>query len=156
MPITTELQENGHVWFIKFVDPWTISELESIYSIERQYRDSSQFRLHVLIDVCETRYIPPRLLGMARRAPAFTHPKRSELAIVGASSLARRLVEAVMLLTHTTSIKFFNTDEEARVHLRQIIARDTAPSLSTNETLHQPKSGTSITARTEESTEKQT
>lgn len=156
MPITSELQENGHVWFIKFVDPWSISELEAVYAAERRYRDSSQFALHVLINVNEMRHIPPRLLSMARRSPTFTHPKRGELAIVGTTSFARAIAEAVMLLTHTSKIRFFNTDEEARMHLRQIIARDTAPSLSTNEILHQPKSGASDTARTKESTETHT
>jgi hypothetical protein len=133
MPIIQELRENGHILFVKFSDPWTVAELEVRYTEDREIRDVSRFLVHSLVDVTELRYLPSGFIPVARRTPAFTHPKRGEVAVVGASIFVQRIAEVLILVTRAASLKFFRSHDEALVYLRQVIRKEEAAALASPE-----------------------
>jgi hypothetical protein len=125
MPITMDLQEEGHVLYIKFADPWTLNDLEHAYKTELGLRDSAGFKLHTLLDVTQLRQIPPGFLAVAKRTPSFSHPRRGDLVVIGATAFARVLGETLMRITRASQIKFFNTPDEGRIYLQKILRAET-------------------------------
>jgi hypothetical protein len=121
-----DLQEDGHVLYIKFADPWNLSDLEQAYNTEIGLRDNATFKLHTLLDVTQMRQIPPGFLAVAKRTPSFSHPRRGDLVVIGANAFARVLGETLMRITRASQIKFFNTPDEGRAYLKKILGPETS------------------------------
>ena len=124
MPINCELRESGHVVYIVASDPWTAAELRAAYRIETPFFDAVGHRVHTLANLAETHHVPAGVLGARSGSPHVFHPNRGEIAIVGASSLLRALLETAVRVVRFQGLHFFDTEDEAWDYLRAVIARE--------------------------------
>ena len=140
MPITMQPLESGHILHVKFIDPWTLIDVQNMYKTEQVYRDDSKFIMHTLIDIMELHKIQPSTLTIGRRSPTFNHPRHGHIVIVGTSAFAQALLQTLVRVTRTAQIKFFSTEAEGMAYLHQLIA-DEAAKDSTPKSEERPAAG---------------
>jgi hypothetical protein len=124
MPITVEFAEEGHVFWMKITDPWTMNDMVSVFQQARPHFDKATYKIHTLANVTETKILPPGVLSIRQGNPTLVHPNRGHAAVVGANSLIKTIGDAVTRVARFKSVQFFNTEDQAWISLRQIIARE--------------------------------
>jgi hypothetical protein len=123
MPATVTLEEDKHILHYVFADPWTLDDMVLITREGKQYYDRSDHKIHVLLDVTQTRKVPPGILT-ARNNPDVTHPNSGHIAIVGAAGIIKAIGEMIVKTTNMSKIGFYTSEQDAWVHLRQLIAEE--------------------------------
>jgi hypothetical protein len=124
VPISIEVYEDGRVLRLGFVDNVSIQDIDDVMLSEYKYRQSVKYTTHTLYDFCQFHH-PPMGAMRARHASAFTHPRSGKIAVLGASPLPRAGITVVAQLTGSiTKTKFFETETEAWIFLREAIAKD--------------------------------
>ncbi len=107
-----------------YTDAATLSEVMSFYEANRAHRDSRKHTVHCLLDVREMDKILEGVLR-TRAGHGFTHPRSGQIVLVGATHLARSLVELSARFTGSNDkLKFFDNLEDAWSYLREIIATE--------------------------------
>jgi hypothetical protein len=119
-----EIYESGHIIYYKFADPWTVAEAVATFDKDKIHRDSVNFKVHTLINLCDMHAVPPKILSVRFGSPALSHPNSGHIAVFGAQPIVRTFADAVLLLTHFDRAKFFSTEDEAWAYIRQIMAKE--------------------------------
>lgn len=127
MPITVETREDGHVRYFVITDPWRTSDLIAQYPSDREYRDSVDFTVHMVMNVSKMKQIPPGLLVARKDAPALSHRRSGNLVMIGAGGFARIMAETIFKLAHYDRALFFDSEEEGWQYIRQAIAEERMP-----------------------------
>ncbi len=118
MPVSTEFRENGYVLHAAFSDPWDLTDLQLVFvQAHKAHR-----RIHVLLNMSETSWIPPGLVEIIRNELA--QPAIGALVLVGASLMMRALLQFAFRLTPFDRSKFMDTEAEAWLYLREVVARE--------------------------------
>jgi hypothetical protein len=130
MPVTMEIQENGHVSYYVLSEPWQTSDLTSLYSKDIAHRNDVDFLVHTFMTVSEVKNIPIDIISARRGAPAFSHPRSGQLVMIGAKMLARRTAEMIFRLAHYERAKFLDTEEEGWAYIRRIIEAEKSVQIS--------------------------
>ena len=120
MAVDFQITDDGWITRLKFTDPWDVGDLLDKFAVGRELRDRSLHSIYTLIDLRDTRQIPPSLLRV-RASPVFTHPRSGYIAVIGASTLAQALVEMIAHLSHKDQVGFFASEEQALSYLRRLI-----------------------------------
>jgi hypothetical protein len=123
MTATINLVEDGRVLQYYFEEPWSMDELESVSQTAQKYFDQATHTVHVLANAENIRSAPRGILR-ARTAPTITHPRSGYIAIVGTSLVVRTFSEMIFRLMNFQRARFFNTEDEAWVFLRDVIANE--------------------------------
>jgi hypothetical protein len=124
MTVTMKICAEGRVLFFTYIDPLTMKEIEDFYDKNREHRDSVPYTVHTLLDVRAMSKIPMGVLR-TRGGPGFTHQRSGKIVIIGASYLARSLVEVSAHFTgNVAKLKFYNTLEDGWTYLREIISAE--------------------------------
>src|SRR5258708_2217989 len=127
MPVTTTLIEDGRIFVVIIVDPWTVAELAKGEEVDKATRDASPFaKVHCLIDMREARKMPPGAILTGRRTPSMNHRTAGHITIVGANSFVRTIAETVFKMAHYSRLKFSTTYEEGLNFLRGAIKDEDA------------------------------
>jgi hypothetical protein len=124
MPISMNLRENGHVFHLVFTNPWNSEELLNHYEQEARLLDSSPFRIHSMVDVRESRAMASGALQIARHRGRIEHPRRGIVVILGASNFRRNLMEMVFRMARFNRVRYFVSESDAWVYLRQVIQNE--------------------------------
>lgn len=124
MPITAETRDDGHVRYFVITDPWQTSDLIAQYPADREYRDSVDFTVHMLMNISQMKHIPPGLLAARKDAPALSHRRSGYLVMIGAGTFPRVMAETIFKLAHYDRAVFFDTEEEGWAYIRKVIAEE--------------------------------
>ena|SRR5579871_5238601 len=120
MPVTFELQENGWLMYFKIADPWKMIDLVTYYKQTEAIFDSATHSVHSLVDVQHARQLPAGVLSV-RHVKTWHHPRSGQTAIIGASPLARSMLETIFQLARFNRARFFVNEADARQYLLGLI-----------------------------------
>jgi hypothetical protein len=120
MAATMEIRENGHALYFVFSTPLTAQQLMDVMGKDADYRNSVPFKVHALINAEHTDF-PPSVLR-ARSSPSIVHPRHGFCAIVGSTALVRTMADTIFKLTRNDQFKFFATEDDAWIFIREKIA----------------------------------
>ncbi len=126
MPITMEPREDGRILYIRFVDPWTLTDFAHIMEKDQAYRDRASGTIHGIVDCSQIDSLLPGALNAARRSPGFVHRTKGHIAVFGANGTVQAIAQLVARMLRINELEFFNTEEEGMAYLRKIIARENA------------------------------
>jgi hypothetical protein len=116
MPVTLSLQENGRILYWQLTDPWSVSELTSLYPQVEQYFNNANQPIHSLLDFEAAHRLPSNALS-ARQTPTWNHPQSGQMAIAGSTAFIRGMLELMFRLVQFNRIKFFEHEPDARRYL---------------------------------------
>jgi hypothetical protein len=126
MPIKTSLVEDGHIIHQVVSDPWTMTELlETELKIEA-YLAQAQHMIHLLADISQMHKLQPGLLRASKRT-VLEHPLFGSIAIIGASTIARSIGEAIFRITRFERGHYFKQEADAWAFLRSQINGENTP-----------------------------
>src|SRR5260221_2549238 len=126
MPITMEPREGGRILYIRFVDPWTLSDFVHIMEKDQAYRDRARGTIHGMVDCSQISSLPPGARNAARRSPGFVHRTKGHTVVFGANGAVQAIALLVARMLRIDELDVFNTEEEGMAYLRKIIARENA------------------------------
>ena len=124
MPVTQELEPNGRILYVTFVDPWNTQEMLKVFAESESYLNAATKPLHLLVDASRLSQVGQGALR-AREAPILRHPMGGEIAVFGVNLVGRVLAETVLRLSRFKRAHFFETEAEARAYLSKLIAEET-------------------------------
>ena len=124
MPITMEPREGGRILYIRFVDPWTLSDFVHIMEKDQAYRDRARGTIHSIVDCSQTSSIPRGMLNAARHSPAFVHRTKGYIVAVGTSENIQTMGHLFAQVLRINELEFFQTEKEGMAYLRKIIANE--------------------------------
>lgn len=124
MPVTMEFRENGQVAYYNLADPWETSDLTTWYPQDIEYRDSVSHVVHTFMNVSAVRRVPSNIIRARIAAPAFIHPNSGQLIMVGAKAFPKTVAETIFRLAHYERARFFDTEEEGWLYIRQLLANE--------------------------------
>ena len=124
MPITAEFSEQGHVFWLKITDPWTMHEIAAVFHDAMPHFDAATYKIHTLANVTETKSLPSGVLSIRQGNPTLIHPNRGHAVVVGANSFVKSIGDVVTRIAKFKSVQFHNTEEQAWAYLRQLIASE--------------------------------
>lgn len=133
MPIVNEIREDGHAIYQRYTDPWTLAELVELVARNGQYRDQVPFPIHSVVNI-EALRLGPGMDFPIRNLPAFTHPRRGHIAVVGAAPIGRIYLEFIRDMEEHPAMKFFEKEAEAWDYIRAAI-RAEQQALDTDESI---------------------
>ncbi len=124
MPISFTIREEGHVFYLVFVDPWTKEDLLKLYEQEQHHIEQSPFQVHSLVNLFQAQHFVQGTLRISRHRGGMDDPRRGRVAVVGASNFLRNLTELIFRTARSNRLRFFVTEDDAWAYLRQIIREE--------------------------------
>ena len=124
MPIAIELREDHHVIYTKITDPVSVDDFDNATLIMTPLYDNALGKVHQLVNAREMRRVPQGIMRIRTNTPILNHRNRGQLVMVGANTFLRSIAEIMFKLVQFDSVKFFSTDDEAWIYLRNVIANE--------------------------------
>jgi hypothetical protein len=124
MPITVALEEDGRVIRGVLVSPINADDLDLYFAQTQVYYDAAKAPLHGLLNLHGVSTMIPGLIDKGAQSPALTHTMAGLIAVIGAGTTSRLMVEVVLRVVRFTRIKFFSSEAEALAYLRHLIATE--------------------------------
>jgi hypothetical protein len=121
MGVKLNFYENNRVIELVVQDPWTITELTSLYPEEEHVYATAKHTVYTLVDLTAMQKIPPEALWH-RRSPNVVNPRSGQIVIVGASPFAVAMAETAFRVMRFRRVKFFTTPDAAWNYLREVLA----------------------------------
>src|SRR5947207_7833780 len=126
MPVSLDILEDGRIIRVVFADPFKSGDMYPLFQQDKLHRDQYQQehpgrKVHLMVDFRQVKSLAQGFL-QARQSPSLSHPTSGSVAVIGANSMTRSVVEAILRVTHFDRTKFFNSEEEALTYLRKVIA----------------------------------
>ena len=118
MPVTNKLCDNGRILYRVIADPWTVEDLLRADALLKLHYDQANDKVHMLVNVRGARRVPPAVYRLGR-GMTLSHPNSGYIALVGASSMTRRLAENIFRIACFDRARFFDIEEDAWAFLRQ-------------------------------------
>jgi hypothetical protein len=117
MPVSLDIMEEGRIIRVVFVDPFKAADMYPLFQQDKIHRDKFQQehprrKVHLLVN----------FLQVTRNSPSMSHATSGSIVVIGANSLTRSVIDAILRVTHFDRTKFFNSEEEAITYLRKVIA----------------------------------
>jgi hypothetical protein len=125
MPIDFQILDDGHIVRYVYTDPWTMSELDAVTEQDIAHRQQAGHKVHSLA-ITKINIIAAGSLKV-RKSPSLNHSTAGGVAIVGSSKIVRLFADTVLKLAQFDRAKFFDTEDEALVYLREIIRKEQSP-----------------------------
>ena len=121
MPITMELRENNRVIYYRFVDPWSLDELVSLYKQTVIIRNEHLHTIHAIANLTVTRHLPTDILHIRFTSPDITHPRAGRVVLVGATPLIHSVAKIAIRVLRPGKVQLVATENEAWRSIREII-----------------------------------
>jgi hypothetical protein len=125
MPVIFQFEEDQHIMFWHFSDPWTVPQLMAHYKESQSILHDANHFVHSLVDMQQARTLPSGVL-QARYHADWKHPRSGYVAVIGTSLLPRRMLEMLFRLTQFERVRFFQNETAARAFLAELVAHETA------------------------------
>ncbi len=120
MPITQELREDGRLLYAALTDPWELADLVPLMAEARGYFADAENKIHVMVNVSQTRSVPSMSLHLLRNHLSLNYPGHGRIAVVGACLAIRAVANTLFTLAHFHHVRFFDTEDEASRYLRSL------------------------------------
>lgn len=124
MPAILDIEEGGHLFVLRLIDPWTMEDLFTTYPRALAHLNNGEsYKVYTLVDLTQMKMVARNAL-QGRTNPFVTHRRNGQVVVVGASQFARVIVEAALRIARVDNVRFENDMATARSFLKNILAQD--------------------------------
>jgi hypothetical protein len=125
MPIKMELIENDHILHIQVQDPWNAADIPVAKEECRSFFQQANHTLHAVVDLRRAAITVPLLSASQQVIGGEPFPNSGQIAVIGVAWMMRMVAEPILRLSgNADTLAFFGSIDEAKTHLRRIIAKE--------------------------------
>ncbi len=125
MPIQLELIENDHILLIRIAGDWKPQDIPPAKENVRKIFTQATNTVHAVVDLKGVSVSLPLLQASQQVIGGEPLPNSGQIAVVGVSFMMRMIAEPILKLAGGgDELTFFNSLDEAKNHLRRVIAKE--------------------------------